>query len=169
MRKREHLWAMSNDDLVESFRERIYGNVTLMAVSLGLLTQPGITAGHALAVIVAAAIGLWLAAVFSTVMAYRLVHNKNMPRVKLIHEMAISRGLLAGVGSSIFVLLIAVFGLIEVRTALIIDISLSLIGLTFMILRSARVTSGSFTSTMVSIVVQIIVAGTIILFKLGSH
>lgn len=169
MKHRTRRQDMDVDNLAASFRERIYGDVTLMAVSLGLLTQPHISASHALAVITTTIFGLWLAAIFSSVMAHQLVHGKGMTRSELAHEVAISRGLLVSAGSAIFMLLIALSGLIDVRTALIVDIALSVIGLTFVILRSTKVTTSSFVASAALIVVQVAAAGLIIVTKLSTH
>lgn len=149
-------------------KEQIYGSFTLLAVNIGLLIKPGITVEDALITITSTTAGLWLASLLASVIAYRVVHDKNMPRSELIHEITIHRGLLVAAVPSLLMLALSSLGAIEVRTAIIASISLAVVGMTVAILRSAKTQSNSLITALISIGLQAVVAAVIILVKLGA-
>ena len=150
-------------------KERIYGAVTLMAVNAGFLLQPNLTVNHAFVIIVSTTLGLWLASMFAAVMAFRLVHDRNMPRDEYVHELTIHRGLLFAAVPSVIMLSLAAFELIELRTAIIADISLAIVAMTVTIIRSAKTSTNTIQTALISIGLQALVAGIIIVIKLGAH
>jgi len=149
-------------------KEQIYGSFTLLAVNFGLLLKPDLSTHSAFITITSTAIGLWLASLLASVIAFRVVHDKNMPRGELIHELTIHRGLLVAAIPSWLVLTLSAVSLIQIRTAVIAAISLAIVGMTVAILRSAKTSSNSFVTALISIGIQVIVAAAIILIKLGA-
>lgn len=166
---REQRPQLSPEELADYFKERIYGAVTLMAVNIGLLAQRNITTEHALLTVIATIAGLWLATLFASATSYRIVHGTDMPRKDITREVIASRGLLSAAISSVIMLLIALTGLIHVQTALTTDIILTLVTLTFIILRSARVMANSWLTGIFSVGIQVVLAMLIIFIKLRSH
>lgn len=150
-------------------KERIYGGVTVLAVNVGMLLKSGLTAEHALITIVSTIFGLWLASIFAAVLSYRIVHDKNMPREEFIHELTIHRGLLLAAVPSILMFSLAILELIAVRTAIIADICLAVIAMTVTILRSSKTKNNSFSTALISVGIQVAVAGLIIIVKLGAE
>ena len=149
-------------------KEQIYGSFTLLAVNIGLLVKPGIMVRDAAIAIVSTAAGLWLASLLASVIAYRVVHDKNMPRTELVHEFTIHRGLLVAAIPSLLMLALASLTIIEVQTAIIAAISLAIVGMTVAILRSAKTSSNSLITALISIGIQAAVAALIIFVKLGA-
>lgn len=153
----------------EFVKERIYGGVTILALNAGMLAKGGFTAEQAFITIASTIVGLWLASLFASVLSYRIVHDKNMPREEFIHELTIHRGLLFAAVPSLIMFSLAIVGLIAIRTAIIADICLAVIAMTITIFRSGKTRSNSFATAAVSVAVQSAVAGLIIVIKLGAE
>ena len=149
-------------------KEQIYGSFTLLAVNFGLLVKSDLKVDNAFITIISTAVGLWLASLLASVIAFRVVHDKNMPRTELIHELTIHRGLLISAVPSVLMFSLAAVNLIEIQTAVIAAISLAIVGMTVAILRSAKTRSNSITTALISIGIQAAVAAIIILIKLGA-
>lgn len=160
--------AQSRERYAAFLKEQIYGSFTLLAVNIGLLLKPDITTQSAVIAISSTAFGLWLASLLASVIAYRVVHDKNMPRREFVHDIAVHRGLLVAAVPSLLMFLLAAFDLIEIRTAIIAAISLAVVGMTVAILRSAKTRSNSLTTALISIGIQAAVGAVIILIKLGA-
>ena len=160
--------TMSRELTASLLKERIYGGVTVLAVNVGLLLKTGLTVEHAFITIISTVIGLWLAGLFAVVLSYRIVHDKNMPRREFIHEIVVHRGLLLAGVSSIIMLTLASVDLIGIRTAIIADISLTVVAMTVAIIRSAKTSTNTYVIALISIAAQAVVAGLIILLKLGA-
>lgn len=160
--------ALSREQLAAVLKERIYGSVTILAVNVGLLLKADLTLQHAYIAIISTVIGLWLAGLFAVVLAYRVVHDKNMPRREFAHEIAVHRGLLLAGVSSLIMLTLASAHVISLHAAIIADIGLTITAITVTILRAAKTSSNSVITAVISIGVQIIIAGLIILLKIGA-
>jgi hypothetical protein len=149
-------------------KEQIYGSFTLLAVNIGLLIKPGLKVESAFIAIFSTAFGLWLASLLASVIAYRVVHDKNMPRTEFVHELTVHRGLLVAAVPSVLMFSLAALDAIELRTAIIAAVSLAVVGMTVAILRSAKTRSNSLVTALISIGVQAAVAVVIIFIKLGA-
>lgn len=160
LENREHIAAI--------IKERIYGSVTVLAVNIGLFLKDDVTVKHAFIAIISTVVGLWLAGLFASVLAYRVVHDSNMPRGQFIEELIIHRGLLLAGVSSVIMFTLAAIGLISIHTAIIADITLAIVAITVTIMRSAKTSSNSVITALISIAIQAVLAGAIILLKLGS-
>ena len=157
------------EKLVAFVKERIYGSVTLLAINVSLLVHEGLTVKYAFSAILATALGLWLASIFAAVTAYRIVHDKNMPREEIVHEFTIHRGLLFAALPSVIMLSLAAFEIIALKTAIIADISLAIVAMIITIMRSAKTSSNSLQTALISVLIQAGVAGLIIVIKLGAE
>lgn len=149
-------------------KEQIYGSFTLLAVNIGLLVKPDVKVESAFITIISTAVGLWLASLLASVIAYRVVHDKNMPRKEFVHELTVHRGLLVAAVPSLLMFTLAAIGAIEIRTALIAAVSLAIVGMTVAILRSAKTGSNSLVTALISVGIQSAVAAAIIFIKLGA-
>lgn len=149
-------------------KEQIYGSFTLLAVNFGLLLKPDLKLDSAVITVTSTAFGLWMASLLASVIAFRVVHDKNMPRDEFIHELTVHRGLLVAAVPSWLMFALAWANLIQVNTAIIAAISLAIVGMTVAILRSAKTRSNSLVTALISIGIQSVVAAVIILVKLGS-
>lgn len=152
-------------------KERLYGAVTLLAVNFGLLAQTGggLTIKQAFITILTTTFGLWAASLLASVLAYRVVHDKNMPRKDFVYEVTVHRGLLLAAVPSVLMLSLAGLDVIELRTAIIADITLALTAMGVTILRSAKTESNSFVTAAISIALQTGFAVAVIVLKLGGH
>lgn len=157
------------DKLAAFVKERIYGTVTLLAINTSLLIHEGLTVKYAFSAILATAFGLWMASIFAAVTSYRIVHDRVMPRDHVVHEFTIHRGLLLAAVPSVIMLSLAAFELVALRTAIITDICLAVVALTVTILRSAKTSSNSLTTALISVAIQAAVAVLIVLIKLGAE
>lgn len=150
-------------------KERIYGSVTILAVNFSMLFKPGLTVTEAYITVIFTITGLWLASQFASVLGYRIVHDKNMPRHEFIQEIAVHRGMLLAAVPSLVLFSFAAFDWIAIRTALIADIALALVALAVTIFRSGKTRTNSYKLAAISIAIQVAVAGIIVLVKLGSE
>jgi hypothetical protein len=150
-------------------KERIYGSVTILAVNFSMLFKPGLTVGEAYITVIATITGLWLASQFASVLGYRIVHDKNMPRDEFIQEIAIHRGMLFAAVPSLIMFSLAAFDLIAIRTALIADIALAMVALAVTIFRSGKTRTNSLKMAVISVAIQVAVASVIVLVKLGAE
>lgn len=153
----------------EFAKERIYGSVTILALNFSMLFKSSVTVADAYITVIATITGLWLASMFASVLSYRIIHDKNMPQSDFIHELAVHRGMLLAAVPSLIMFSLAALEIIAIRTALIADIALALIALTVTIARSGKTRSNSFKTAIISISIQAVVAGLIILVKLGAE
>src|SRR6478672_6600770 len=149
-------------------KEQIYGSFTLLAVNIGLLVKADPSIKNAFITVGTTAIGLWLASMLAVVIAYRVVHDKNMPRHEFIHEVTIHRGLLVAAVPSLLMFSLAALNFIETDTAIIAAITLAVLGMTVAILRSAKTNSNSLITALISVGIQAAAAAVIILVKLGA-
>lgn len=160
----------SKELYAEFLTERIYGSITLFAVSLGLLLgSQHITIGHAFAVIVFTTSGLWAASLFAYTTSYRVMYGRSMPKSQLVKSLAAHRGILVSAVAPVLLLGVAFTGLIEVRTALVAQIVLFLVSMALIIVRASRATRQSAWDGLFSIFIQIAAAAIIIGLKLASH
>ena len=161
---------INREHLAEIFRERIYGSITVLAVNVGLLLKvnDGLTVQHAFIAIISTIVGLWLAGIFSSVLSYRIVHEKNMPRSQFTHELTVHQGLLMAGWSSIIMLTLAALSIISLHTAILTDIILTVTALTFTILRGTKSGTNTFVTALISIAVQAVIVGAVVLLKLGA-
>lgn len=171
VKKREIPANINREHLAAIFRERIYGSITVLAVNVGLLlkVEDGLTVRHAFITIITTIAGLWLAGIFSAVLSYRIVHEKNMSRAELAHEFIIHRGLWAAGWSTIIMLGLAALSVISLHTAILADIILTITALTFTVLRGTKSGANTFITTLISAGIQAAIIGSIILLKLNSH
>lgn len=102
-------------------KETIYGLVSLLAVCLGMWLHLGeTTAGQALGLVVGSAMGLWLACFFADLLAHSItVADKQERRHAYAHAFDASLGILHAVRMPVFFLVLAVFELIMVKTAVL--------------------------------------------------
>lgn len=150
-------------------KESIYGSVTILALTFSMLFKSNLTVGDAYITVIATIVGLWLASQFAAVMGYRIVHDKNMPRAEFIHEIAVHRGMLLAAIPSMIIFSLAAFDLIAIRTALIAVIALAMVALTITIFRSGKTRTNSYQTALISVAIQVAVAGVIIFVKLGAE
>lgn len=150
-------------------KERIYGSVTILALNFSMLFKPSLTVAEAYITIISTIVGLWLASQFASVLGYRIVHDKNMPRHEFIQEIAVHRGMLLAAVPSLIMFSFAALGWIAIKTALIADIALALVALAITIFRSGKTRTNSFKMAIISIAIQVVVAGIIVLVKLGAE
>lgn len=148
--------------------ERIYGSVTVLAINVGLLVKDDSSISNAFITIVSTVFGLWLASLFAAVVAYRVVHDSNMPRHDFIHELTAHRGLLVAGIPSLAMLGLAALGLIALPTAIIASISLAAISTVVTVLRSGKTKSNSIITALTVAAIQAVVVGLIIVVKLGA-
>jgi hypothetical protein len=149
-------------------KEQIYGSFTLLAVNIGLLLKADVSIKNAFITIASTAGGLWLASLLASVIAYRVVHDKNMPREEFIHELTVHRGLIVAAVPSLLMFTLAALDIMEIQTAILTAIGLAVIGMTVAILRSGKTRSNSIVTTLISVGLQSAAAIIIILVKLAA-
>lgn len=148
-------------------RERVYGGVTLLGVSASLLVNNAyITTEYALAAIVTATLGIGIASIFAELVAYRVVHDKDMPRQEFVHHLVTHRALLVAALPSLIFLPAAAIGIVSLKTALAIDIALGIFGLSIILIRSAVTQKNTARSVAISLLIQAIIVFLIVGLKL---
>lgn len=158
----------STEKYVEFVEERIYGSVTLLAVNVGLLFSGKLSVGLAFGTIVATTLGIWLASIFAAITAYRIGHDTTMPIPEVVHQLTVHRGLLLAAVPSLGMILLAYASVIDIKTAIVIDIALGLFTMVTTLSRSAKTPKNSYSRASLLIAIQIIVAITIILLMAKS-
>lgn len=150
-------------------KERIYGSVTVLAVNVGLLLHDDTTVQSAYITVASTIGGLWLASMFASVLSYRIIHDNAMKRREFIHELAVHRGLLFAAVPSMLMFSLAAFDVTSIKTAIIADIVLALIALTVTMIIAGKTERNSTKTVIVSIIIQAVIAGLIVLIKLGGE
>ena len=149
-------------------RERIYGVITLLGISIGLLiNSSNVTAPYALAAITTAALSLWVAGVFSELVAYRVVHDAPLPKRELMRHVVKHNGILVAAVPSLIFLTASILQIVSLRTALIVDIVLSIFSLSVIMVRAAVTPKNSVTSILMSLAAQALIALLIIALKVA--
>lgn len=161
--------AQSRQKQADFLRERLYGSITLVAVYFGLLAQMGLRISQAFTVLLTTAFGLWLAGMVATLLAYRITHDKPMPRREFIYELTVHRGLLVAAVPAFLMLCFAGLDLIALRTAIIASLVLGLTSVMVAIIRSAKTSSNSLVTAAISVAIQAALAILIIALKLGAE
>ena len=159
----------SNSTHAAFLKLRIYGTITLMAANAGLLLQGETSVRKALIVLLATTFGLWSAGLVSEFIAHRIVHEKAAPKTNVLHELNIHRGILFAAVPSVLTLILASLDIIEVQTALLANVALSITSLTVTTARAAKSeTDNKLIVAGVSILAQAIVALLIITAKFST-
>lgn len=152
----------SSDKYIQFVEERIYGTVTLLAVNVGLLLTKDLSVALALGTIAATTFGIWLASIFAAITAYRIGNDNNMPARDVIHELTVHRGLLFAALPSLGMITLAYFSVIEIKTAIMVDIALGLVTMIATLSRSAKTQDNSYRRAIFLISLQFLVAISII-------
>ncbi len=151
---------------VDYLKERIYGVLTVMAVNVGLLmSAEKLTIAYASITISLTTFGLWGASMLASYTAHRVAHDSALSDYRWGHELVVHRGLvLAGV-PSLLMLMLAGLGFIDLSTALLADIALSVVSLLVTLAKSAKTKENSLGTAVVVGVAHCIVVSVIILLK----
>lgn len=168
-KKREY--SDHKKDLYARFlSERIYGAMTILAVNVGLLLDLQSTnVTKASIVIISTTLGLWLASMFAEEISHKVIHGEIMSRQEF-KKMFISHiGIISAGVPSLIMMFLAFIGFLTIRTAIQIDVVITSATLLLYILRSFNVKGYGRVTSLLSILVQILVAGLIILIKLKAH
>lgn len=154
---------------VEYLKERIYGMLTLMAVSAGLLVAAQyLSIAQAAITIAATASGLWIASLLASYAAWQFAHDEKIPRYRLVHEIAVHRGLLLAALPALGLLGVAATGAIDLQTALIADIVLSAFSLATTFARAAKTKHNSLLMASVLTAIQVLIVLGIVWLKASS-
>ena len=155
----------------EYYRERFYGGVTVLALIITFLfSGESFTSITAFTTILLTVLGLWLAWVFSSVVSARIVHKtEQMQRKRIIKTFITHQGILKSwvvplvfVGASIFI------DILDLETALILTIVISLLRASFTIIDAFIRSDRHFLLNILSIIIQIVAVWVIISLKLAS-
>lgn len=150
-------------------KETIYGLTSLLAVCLGLWLHLGETsAWQALALVSGSAVGLWLACFFADLLAHSItVADKHERRHAYAHAFDASLGILHAVRMPVFFLVLAGFGVIMVKTAVLSSIIALVVQLFIFVLLSLYHRQNGILANIATIGVQVIIFGLILWLKMG--
>lgn len=154
----------------EFLRERIYGTITLLAVTIGILLDvPHYSIQHAFIVILTTALGLWAASIFAEYISYRVVHDHYMPASEVRRIVIVHRGILVAAIPTLFMIALATLETLSLATALRTAIVLDIAAMTVTIIQSASTRHNTIITTLISIAVQAVLALIIVQLKLLAH
>lgn len=138
------------DYIADFMKERIYANITLLAV-LAVLWEGADHSTHLKATlsIIGATIALWLASMISTQMAYQMAHGKIMSRSKFTADSIKHAALLLSAFFPLLMVGFSAFGLIDLKSALLGAIILSILSLFAWSVRAGRSMHSSFKSILI--------------------
>ena len=155
---------------IEFLEERIYGSITLLVVNIGLIiNSEDLSTSHVFGVIITTSIGLWAASLFASILAFRTIHDHAMPRSKIVKNVIAHRGIIVAAIPSLFVICLAALNILEIQTAVIVNIVLTVTAMTLIIMRSAKTSDGKLHETLVSFGLQAAVIAAVVLVKLFAH
>ena len=123
----------------ETLRERIYSTITLLAVVVVLWQHPSDHSAWGVIGIIIGTVGsLWLATLIASRMSYRIVHDDGELESHYREATEAASGLLAPASLPVLLVLISTTGLIELKTALFMSVTLLVLSLFVFSLVSGR-------------------------------
>lgn len=123
----------------ELLRERIYSTITLLAVVVVLWQHPEEhTAWSVVGVIVGTVGALWLASMIASRISFRIVHDDEELEAYYRHASEAASGLLAPAAAPVFLVLLSIAGLIELKLALTLGVAVLVLSLFLFSLVSGR-------------------------------
>lgn len=118
----------------EYLKERIYWSITLLAVDLGIYAHiDNTTVGQAFWIIITTVLWLWLASLFAELLSYK-VFNESLCEGKRKEEFHNSLWVLSSSAMSLFMLWLALFSIITLKSAVLWAIIANVIQLVWIIL-----------------------------------
>ena len=118
----------------EYLKERIYWSITLLAVDLGIYAHiDNTTVGQAFWIIITTVLWLWLASLFAELLSYK-VFNESLCEGKRKEEFHNSLWVLLSSAMSLFMLWLAFFSIITLKSAVLWAIIANVIQLVWIIL-----------------------------------
>ncbi|WP_435113463.1 hypothetical protein [Nocardiopsis synnemataformans] len=149
-------------------KERIYAELTIIAVTLGLALSGSATHLSVTLSVVGTSLGLWLATLSAEIQAYRIAQGRMMPGAELRHMLSSTSPLMtAGAGPLVFVGLSALH-VLPLTTALHVSVA---VGAAAMFLwgcvSGKRMGAGAF-AAVVSGVANLLIGGIVIAVKLAA-
>jgi len=115
----------------EYLKERIYWSITLLAVDLGIYAHiDNTTVGQAFWIIITTVLWLWLASLFAELLSYK-VFNESLCEGKRKEEFHNSLWVLSSSTMSLFMLWLAFFSIITLKSAILWAIIANVMVLTF--------------------------------------
>lgn len=166
---------IESDDphMIEAYyRERFYGGVTILALIITLFVSwESFSSQSAFYAIALTALGLWLAGVFSSIVSARIVHKSEKIQAQKIKKTFIThRGILKSwVLPLFFVWLSIFFEVLDLETALVIILAISLLRASFTIIDAFMRDDRHFFLNILSFMMQVLAIWVIIFLKLASE
>ncbi len=153
----------------EYIKERLYGSITLLSVEITLLIHVhNMNTGHALFVVLSTIVGLWLASIFSSILASKMIHRENA-HGEIIKSIVSHRWLLVSVIPSACLIALSYIPFISLEAALLSSIGFSIVGFMASIASVFIDEKRSFIANFIVISIQAIVVAGIIGIKMMSH
>ncbi|MFI1965417.1 hypothetical protein ACH429_15110 [Streptomyces pathocidini] len=103
----------------QRLKERIYATITMLAVVVGLTEWDDLTYADTMAVIVATALGLWLASLVADAQAHRAIHARRARRQELRRMLHVSSPLLLSAVGPLVMTGLAALGVFDLDDALL--------------------------------------------------
>lgn len=154
----------------EYIKERLYGSITLLAVEITLLPHVHqFWTDHALFMIISTTLGLWLASIFSSIIAYKMIHQDNTVHGEIKKSIISHRGILVAAIPSVCIIALSYFPFIPLESTLIASIGFWGIGFLASILAVFLDKEKNFIANFIIISLQIIIVIGILGIKILSH
>lgn len=101
-------------------KERIYATITMVAVTVGLSVGAESSIPAAASAVAVTALGLWLATVVADQQAHRVVHLRDPSSTEIRRLLFVSSPLLVSALPALAMITLSAFGVVALRTALLI-------------------------------------------------
>lgn len=150
----------------EYLKERIYWSITLLAVDLGIYAHiDNTTVGQAFWIIITTVLWLWLASLFAELLSYK-VFNESLCDGKRKEEFHNSLWVLSSSAMSLFMLWLAFFSIITLKSAILWAIIANVIQLVWIILFWNKWKSTNIFVNVIIIFIQLLFLWLIVSLKL---
>lgn len=115
--------------LAQRLKERLYANLTVLAVTLGLALSGTAGAGAAALTVVGTAVGLWLATIAAEVQAHRVAYGAVTRGGELLRLLYVSSPLLTAAVGPLVLIGLAALGVLPLTTALYVAVGVDALSL----------------------------------------
>lgn len=156
--------------IAERLKERIYAELAVIAVTLGLALSGSSTHLPAALSVLGASLGLWLATIAAEIQGHRFAYGRRMNGVELRHMLAVTSPLMTAAVGPLVLILFSAFGAFSLTAALYGSVAVDTATMFIWGYAAGRRMQASVLMSILSGVVNLLIGGIVIVVKVvGGH
>jgi hypothetical protein len=156
--------------IAERLKERIYAELAVIAVTLGLALAGSSTHLSAALSVLGASFGLWLATIAAEVQGYRFAYGHRMNGVELRHMLVVTSPLMTAAIGPLVLVLFSALGAFSLTAALYGSVAVDTLTMFVWGYTAGRRMKASVLMSVLSGLVNLVIGGIVIVVKVaGGH